>query len=76
MISGEFMNCQCHRRIWHVHDGTDMFFVEPLCCSSGGDIDLVFVVTEKHPDFPAKHFPPEIFNGHAGSNDGALSGNR
>ena len=72
--AGELLRRQSNRRIRHVHDSADMVFVEPSCCYSGGDVDLVFVVAEKHADFFAERLAAEIFNSHVCGNHRALSG--
>ena len=51
-----------------------MFFVEPLGCYRGGDIDLVFVVAEQDADFFAEHLTAEIFHRHMRGDHGTFSG--
>src|SRR5450759_5181540 len=57
-----------------VVDSAYMRFVEPMCCYSRGDIDVVFVVGEEHADFPTEGLTAEIFDSHMGGNDRALTG--
>jgi hypothetical protein len=72
--AGELLRRQSNRRIRHVHDSADMVFGEPTCCDRGGDVDLVFVVAEKHADFFAERLTAKIFNSHVCGNYRALSG--
>ena len=63
-IGSKLLDCQRHRRVWHIHNCANAVLAEPMIGKVGRNVDLISVIAEKYLNFFAKHLAPEFLYRH------------